>query len=72
MTARVIPTTRTTLRQAVCELGASCALMIAVLDAPADRRNRAKERLFNAALHVAWMLLDEDGQAEAWLAENQK
>jgi hypothetical protein len=56
------------LRDAICELGGACALMLVVMDAEPARRNRAKARLFEAAMTVAWMILDEDGLAEAWLS----
>ena len=55
------------LRDAICELGGACALMLAVMDAAPERRAKAKARLFEAAMTVAWMILDEDGLAEAWL-----
>ena len=58
----------TSLRDAICELGGACALMLVVMDAAPERRAKAKARLFEAAMTVAWMILDEDGLAEAWLS----
>lgn len=68
--SRPAPVHPTTLRQAVSRLGGACCEMLAVLnETDSARRARARDKLFDAAMWAALLILEEDAanpQEDTW------
>jgi hypothetical protein len=67
-TVPVAPDRPASLRQAVSRLGGACIYMLSALnETDPTQRRRARAKLFDAAMWVAWLVLMEDEEEELCL-----